>query len=714
MPLNENQVPKRTGLLELLRQSIGSQFVIPVYQRNYTWTTGREVKQFLTDLGNIVRGTCDKHFMGIMIYLDTTIDYSSREFSVIDGQQRLTTTFLTLYAIKDLMLQHGMENDVRILDAQYFLANPWDPEKVKYKLKPQVADDEVYQQIIVGDFDNITQKDSNVYKNYVCIREYIFTLINDYSLNDILLNMDKLYIVCVPVSKDDYPQKIFESINATGAKLTASDLIRNFILMPIESVSQEKYYNKYWKKLEELLTGDAKKLEAFFRIFLAAKNRNLPNKNSVYTVFVNWFENNIDTLGIEGVFAEIVKYAEHYNAIYKQDIKQLDEELRDDIKEFRKILSDMPAPMLLELFNLYKTKNSDGNSLLNAKQLSEIIRLTNTYLIRRALCGLDTSDITRLFPPLLRDVLNESQKDYADIVDVYKRNLSNKNKGNSMEMPDDIKLYDSIINANMYNIRMTLRMFFDKLELHQNPAPVDLSALSVEHLMPQTPTEEWYKELNTTEENYQRNLHRLGNLTLATKPDNSKMGNKVWEYKNEILSSTSHLKMNEQLLHKKKWTIDDIDNRTKSLIGKINELYPYFEVAGDYIKKIPIYIDANDLLAFGYFYEDDGSVEIQEGSKLNCSFENFASYSDVEDARQELLEDGVIGEKEDGMYFLKDYIFHPKMMNSTALSSTANIILHGNRNGWEYWKYESGQILGKNKALKKKFSSSKEVQDAGI
>ena len=93
MPYNDNQVPKRTGLLELLRQSIGSQFVIPVYQRNYTWTTGREVKQFLADLNNVLVGGCDKHFLGIMIYLDTTIDYSSREFSVIDGQQRLTTTF---------------------------------------------------------------------------------------------------------------------------------------------------------------------------------------------------------------------------------------------------------------------------------------------------------------------------------------------------------------------------------------------------------------------------------------------------------------------------------------------------------------------------------------------------------------------------------------------------------------------------------------------
>ena len=76
--------------------------------------------------------------------------------------------------------------------------------------------------------------------------------------------MNKLYIVCVPISQNDYPQKIFESINATGAKLTASDLIRNFMLMPILSDKQEDFYAKYWKRLEDLLTNDSKNWKRFF------------------------------------------------------------------------------------------------------------------------------------------------------------------------------------------------------------------------------------------------------------------------------------------------------------------------------------------------------------------------------------------------------------------------------------------------------------------
>ena len=697
MATNESQAPKKTGLMELILQSQGSQFVIPVYQRNYTWTTGKEVKQYFDDLKAVLLGQYDKHFMGIMIYLDTPISFSSREFSVIDGQQRLTTTFLLLYAIKEIMLSRGMTQDADALNNQY-LTNPYSVDKLKYKLKPLVADDEVYQKIVTGDMASITETTSNVYKNYVWLRENIEKLLGQFSLNDILMAMNKLYIVCVPISQDDYPQKIFESINATGAKLTASDLIRNFMLMPILSDKQEEFYAKYWKRLEELLSSDSKKLEAFFRLYLAAKNKTLPNKTAVYSVFVEWFNKNKDILGIEGIFKDIVKYAEYYYTIYKQDIKTIDNTIRNSVREFRYILSEMPAPLFMEMYALTQ------QNLITMEQFNAVMGMTNTYLIRRALCGLDTSDITRLFPSLLNDVLNECAKDYSKLIDSFQRNLVNKNKGNSMEMPDDVKLYNSVINANMYNLRITVRMFFDKLELADNPAPVDLSALSIEHLMPQTPTPEWYAELGADEETYQRNLHRLGNLTLATKPDNSKMQNKVWQYKNDILSSTAHLKMNESLLKKEKWTIEDIDNRTKELILQIQKLYPYFEISGDAVVKYPIYLIASDIIATGKFYEDDGSVEIDEGSILNTKFDNAIAYPEIEDIRQELLTDGIIGETETGLRFLKNYIFYPHSANSTALSATASLLLHGSRNGWEYWLLESGKPINTNRTLKKKFN----------
>lgn len=707
------QPPKRAGLLEFLKQSIGSQFVIPVYQRNYTWTANKEVKQYFDDLENVLKGKYNRHFLGILIYLDTQIDFSSREFSIIDGQQRLTTTFLILYAVRKLMLEKGLKNEAAQLENQ-FLINQYVDDKLKLKLKPLVADDEVYKQIVNDQIDEITQKGSNVYKNFDWIEKRIKYLTEAdssnqnkkvYSFNEILMAMDKLYVVCVPVTSSDSPQKIFESINSTGAKLVASDLIRNYILMDIQSDVQEDYYNKYWKKIEDNLTSDSKKLELFFRMFLACKIKSLPNISVVYSTFKDWFAEELEkNKSVEDILKEILTYARFYNNIYTKPIDSVDSKIRTAIKDFRNNLTEMPAPLLMEIYKLYQTVDEEGQPLVSADQFSAIINVVNVYLIRRSICALDTSDITRLFPTVMKDTLNESNGNYKNIVELLKKNLINKNRGKSAAMPTDDDIRNYLATANVYNNRVTLRVIFDKLETNNNPAPVDLTKLSVEHLMPQTPTKEWLEALNTDAETYEKNLHRLGNLTLASKVDNSKMKNKLWEYKKEILADTSHLIMNKKILEKEKWTLKEIDDRNKELIEDIIKLYPYLSASSDVIKKHDITIDWDGIIAIGTLYEEDGSVEIAEGSEI-------VKYNDETpewcvDWYNTLLDDNIIKETENGAVFVKPYIASSQKKNGTALSAAAGLLLGGNRNGWEYWKDENGHSLNENKSLKKKLSDN--------
>ena len=439
------QPPVRTGLLDFLKNSSGCQFVIPVYQRNYTWTAGKEVKQYLDDLKSVLIGEYSNHFLGIMIYLDTPIDYATREFSVIDGQQRLTTTFLILYAIKTLMKEQGATDAINSLEGQ-FLTNPFaSNDKVKYKLKPLVSDDDVYQDIVRDKIDQIENKDSKIYKNYIYILDYIRELNQSYNYNQILLALNELYVVCIPLSSEDNAQKIFESINATGIKLTASDLIRNFLLMDLDSDKQEQYYKDYWMQLEEYLSDDSKKLESFFRFFLAVKNKSLPNKNAVYKEFVNWYKNQVDKLGREGIFKEVIKYAKYYFEIYQKKIDGIDRELGSAILEFRRILSDMPAPLLMGFYDFYYSGK------ISSSQLSELIYVVNNYLIRRALCDIDTSGITRMFAPLLKDVEEDCKGNYENIVEILKKNLVFKNINNGMYVPDERQLYDLVVNSNMYS-----------------------------------------------------------------------------------------------------------------------------------------------------------------------------------------------------------------------------------------------------------------------
>ena len=695
--ISKFQPPVRSGLLDFLKNSNGCQFVIPVYQRNYTWTAGKEVKQYLDDLKSVLIKEYPNHFLGIIIYLDTPLDFATREFSVIDGQQRLTTTFLILYAIKALMEEQGATGAINNLEGQY-LTNPFaSNDRIKYKLKPLVSDDDVYQFIVKDKVDQIENQESKIYKNYIYILNYIRELNKAHDYNEILLALNELYVVCIPLSSEDNAQKIFESINATGVKLTASDLIRNFLLMDLDSEKQEEYYRDYWMELERYLSDDSRKLESFFRFYLAGKNKTLPNKNAVYKEFVNWYKNQEPVLGREGIFKDVIKYARYYFEIYQKDINRLDKELRGSISEFRKILSDMPAPLLMGFYDLYDREK------ITASQLSKLIYVVNNYLIRRALCDIDTSSITRLFAPLLKEVEEDCRGNYDNIVDILKKNLVFKNINNGMYVPDNKQLCDMVVRSNMYKIKSTLRIFFDKLEHENNPAPVNLEELNIEHLMPQTPTKEWYEYLEIDEETYQRNVNRLGNLTLAAKVDNSKMQNKIWNYKNEILSSTSHLTINQNILEKDKWDIKEINHRTNNLIEEINRIFPYPQADEDILRVEEIFINNNGIKAFANFYIDNGDVEILEGSEL-YHFSNAENYPEIEELRQELLDEGIIFDNGQKMVFKKTFMVNAKTKSRSALSSSADLILHGSRNGWEYWTNAEGKPLNQVQEIAKYFN----------
>lgn len=562
--------PKRTGLLHLLGSSLGCQFVIPVYQRNYTWNAEKEVKQYLNDLENVLKGKYSNHFMGIIIYLEKSIDFSSHEFSIIDGQQRLTTTFLILYAIKEILKSEGDTTKVEQLEGQY-LTNPYHKDKIKYKLKPLVSDDDVYRCIVEDRMSEIIDNNSNVLKNYLYIKNYLDKLLTEnYDANNLLMALDKLYLVCVPISEEDNAQKIFESINATGVKLTAADLIRNYLLMDLKSDIQEKYYADYWKKLESNISQDSKDLEMFFRMYLAIKTYTLIPKNSVYREFVNWIS--VSDLNVKDLFEDLVAYSKIYSAVIVENITFVNSRLRDAVVDYRKINSDLTLPIVMELFSMYK-KNMFADTVM-----AELLWAINTYMIRRSICDMNSQNISKLFPTILKKLLEKCDGDYTNIVKHLNQEMVGNNAGTSGSyMPTDKQMMELLYNANVYK-RPALRIILDRIELYENPAPVVLTNLSVEHLMPQTPTEEWIEELNTDNETYFENLHRIGNLTLAAKRDNSKMGNLKWEYKNEILKGTGHLTMNMELLIIDKWDLSRIEERTNIIINKICEIYPYPEV----------------------------------------------------------------------------------------------------------------------------------------
>ena len=672
--------PQRVEVLNFIQQSSGTQFVIPIYQRNYTWAATKEVKKFLEDFTNILYGKTKRHFLGILVYLGIDIAHNHKEYSIVDGQQRLTTIFLTLYAVKHLAEAERKAPELQQLALELddlFLTNKYCDDKIKFKLKPLVSDDNVYQKIIENDLKNLDSKDqaSNVYKNYMYIKRYISKILaQNYSLHDIYAALKQLYIVYIPLAQDDNAQQIFESINSTGTPLLAIDLIRNYLLMDLDSMTQDFLYTKYWHTFENKLI-DASQQEEFVRLFLAAKLYDLPKKNDVYNTFKGWCKQ--QQTDKESICKILLEYTDYFYDIYVNPIIDI-----ESLKYYRKHPSKMPAPFLMEMYKLYK------EDIISLADFNNIVNLVDTYLIRRGLCDKDTSGITRFFPALLRNVITQAQeRGFSNIFEITKEYLVNRTKNSAMLMPTDDMLQEFLLHNNAYVLECT-RIVLDRIETYNNPAAVDLSGLSIEHILPQTPTDYWLKKV-PSQEQYDTYSNMIGNLTLAAIPDNSRMHNDNWDTKKAVLTSTRHIKLNEPILRIGDWDYEEIEKRTRDLIKKISTVYPYQEadVKDDSDYKYVITINGKHKNVRGYLYAD-GTVEILAGSEF-VNYEDSLGddrYPEQQEIYLDLKEKGIVEPTDTGAIFKQNQPF-------PSISTAASFIYHGSRNGWDTFKDENNGDL---------------------
>ena len=220
---------KQAQLLDLLDGK--KQFIIPFYQRTYSWQQ-KQCEQLFNDIIRI--GEDDHeifHFIGSVVYFKPVAApiTSVPELLVIDGQQRLTTVSLLLLALTNFMQNN---NEIQVSDETWeevydtYLINKHRKDESKYKLVLTKHDKETYSKLV----DNI-DLDSNSSKRISENYEYFKGKIDKDNIQTIYHGVKKLSIVDVILeSGKDNPQLIFESLNSTGLDLSQADLIRNYIL----------------------------------------------------------------------------------------------------------------------------------------------------------------------------------------------------------------------------------------------------------------------------------------------------------------------------------------------------------------------------------------------------------------------------------------------------------------------------------------------------
>ncbi|WP_187930681.1 GmrSD restriction endonuclease domain-containing protein [Helicobacter pylori] len=549
-----------TTLLKFFEENQNNQFVIPIYQRLYSWKK-EQCEQLWDDIIKI--GGNDKmngHFIGSILYVLDGNTHSS-PLLIIDGQQRLTTITLLFIA-----LRNRSSDEVKILgkfsrkkiENRYLINSDKDGDN-KFRLILSESDKDTLLSLIDENKRKPSEPSLKIMENFKLFEEWIRK--NTDKLETIFKGLDKLMIVWIALKKGkDDPQLIFESMNSKGVELTQTDLIRNYIIMETEIEKQEGFYNQYWRAMERDFKQNETLFNQFVRHYLTIKTREIPNIKKVYGAFKDYQQK--EGIEIEDLLKDLQKYCGYFCQIAFK--KEADKDLNKALSFLVDLEMDVVYPLLLELYSDY----SDG--VLSKQDFIPIIYLTESYICRRAVCGLGSNGLNKIFPSFTKKI---DKNQYLKSMKVHFLSLE-KTTG---KFPKDSEFRDSFITIDFYKLKkIKIKYFLERLENFDTKEPVDTQKCNTEHIMPQTLDPEWEKDLG---ENFkaihEKYLHTIGNLTLTGY--NSEYSNKPFKEKRDMEKGfkQSPLKLNQSLKDLESFGEKEIEKRANDLADWALKIWTY-------------------------------------------------------------------------------------------------------------------------------------------
>jgi len=548
-------------LLDFLKKS--PQFVIPIYQRTYSWTE-KECRQLWDD---VVRcGSSDKiavHFVGSIVYVESGLSQVTHQapLLVIDGQQRLTTVSLLLAALAravadsepfDGFSQRKIKN--------YYLVNPEETGERHFKLLLSQTD-KASLTALVSDGEPPQQPSIRLNANFESFKRWIGE--GKVDLATVCRGLAKLVVVDIALTRDqDNPQLIFESMNSTGKELSQADLIRNFILMGLEPVLQTKLYEQFWRPMEVDFGQEAygTHFDGFMRHYLTVMTGEIPNINAVYDAFKGHARTSRadfadDKSHIESLVREIRDYDRHFCAMALGS--EPDAELKNAFHDLRELRVDVAYPFLLELYHDYKT------DMLSKADLLASVRLIEAYVFRRAICAIPTNSMNKTFATFTKALKKDR---YFESVQAHFLTLPSYRR-----FPSDDEFRRDFQTRDIYNFR-SRSYWLRRLENYGRKERVAVDEYTIEHILPQNEnlSAKWREALGEEWQRIQQTwLHTLGNLTLTAY--NSDYSDRAFTEKRDMPDAPekglkqSPLKLNQGLGILETWDEEAIKARATKL-----------------------------------------------------------------------------------------------------------------------------------------------------
>ena len=546
---------KKQNIMELLENS-EKVFIIPPFQRNYEWEE-IQCKELFEDIKLIANDKNKRHYLGNVVFYINEENDLGEEYILIDGQQRVTTILIFLCALRDCdengklpkniyrnYLEHGIENS-----------------KFKTKLKQTLYDQDAFSALVLKEsFD----KNNKIFRNY----DYFKELIKDEELKTPLTKLykalKKIEIASIELvtkqleAKDDLEtvQRIFEKINSTGKPLTKGDLIRNFLLLTKNLQEQEELYKNYWLKIEKRLLSE--NISIFAKDYLVMKIFEDVNDSEVYKKFKQVFGEDGETK--EKILKEMTKYSEYYSWILEPNKllstqnkkKEIIKKLIEEIKYIGAI--DFRSLLMLLLEKMYDEKN--------IIELEKILKLLRDFLLRYRVVKVSRGGggLTGVVTDLIKKIsINEIECNYENI---YFELSNSKNPSGKFPKDDEFKqaLQESVDETYA-------KLVLSIIEKNEKPndIPIDVSKITIEHIMPKKLNSSWEKDLgNDAVSIHEKFLKSIGNQVPLSKKWNSSLSNKVFiEKRRKYIEQ--QFSITREISDFEKWGEEELIKRNKDI-----------------------------------------------------------------------------------------------------------------------------------------------------
>ena len=541
------------------------QFLVPIFQRRYSWEK-KHCQRLWDDITRIGEDSgITSHFLGSIVYMQPGVGNISTvpEFLVIDGQQRLTTLSLLLLALGKAIEERDSEIDISPRQlSNYYLFNADEEDELRYKQLLTRHDKDTLIQLL--ERREPADASHRLVENY----RFFEAKLKSADLGVVFTGIQKLMVVDIVLDPNhDNPQLIFDSLNTAGQALSQTDRIRNYVLMGQDTAFQNRLYEEHWFPMEQRFDGasDRRQFDWFIMYYLRLKTGQVRLINgSIYETFKAHVAGTEAPDALESIVAEIARYSQHYANIVL--LKEEEPELR---ARCRDIIWDLgfwtPIPFLLGVYDDYARGDIGTAELIN------ILRLVEGYVFRRAICGMPTNSLHMIFAALMKEV------DKSNYLQSVKTAFLRMSTNERRRYPTDSEFRQALMDRNVYDSR-SCAYLLRKLENYVRKEPADVSEYSIEHVMPQTLTEEWRGELGENfQETHETYLHTLGNLTLTGY--NPELSNRSFREKQDIKGGfrDSPLRLNRSLAEAEVWNEDAIQERAEELAEKALQIWIYPE-----------------------------------------------------------------------------------------------------------------------------------------